>query len=157
MALPEGDREATEARPLRGWEAFRELEDLHSEMGQLMNSALAPLGAINGVWAPVADIEETEDAWVVEAELPGVGGKDVKVELRDSELWVSGEIKTRERKGVLRRGTRRTGRFAFRVSLPGEFDAGNIEAKLDSDVLTVRIPKSGQPRPRRIEVDAPQA
>ena len=52
---------------------------------------------------PFADIEETDDAWVIEAELPGVDRKDVNVELRDSELIISGEIKEKERKGVLRR------------------------------------------------------
>jgi hypothetical protein len=44
-------------------------------------------------------IEETDDAWIVEAELPGVHKKDVSVELRDSELAISGAIKERERTG----------------------------------------------------------
>ena len=62
-------------------------------------------GGNGGVWMPVTDIEETDDAWVIEAELPGVDRKDVNVELRDSELIISGEIKEKERKGVLRRQT----------------------------------------------------
>lgn len=142
MALPAGDREAAEDRPLRGWEAFCELEDLHSQMGELMNGVLAPLEAINGVWAPVAGTEETESAWIVEAELSGADGEDVNVELRGSELWISGEIKERGRTGILRRRTLRTRRFEFRVSPPGAVDADKVEAKLHSGVLTVRIPKA---------------
>jgi HSP20 family protein len=121
-------------------------------MGELMDSVWAPLG--NGVWAPVVDIEEAEDAWIVEAELPGVDGKDVNVEMRDSELAISGEVKERERKGILRRRTRRTGRFEYRVALPGEVQADKIDAKLNAGVLTVRVPKAEQARPHRIEVKA---
>jgi HSP20 family protein len=155
MALPVRHRDTVEARPAQRWDPFRELEQLHNEMGELMQSALAPAGVANGgAWIPVADIEETEDAWIIEAELPGVDRKDVNVEMRDSELVISGEIKQKERKGVLRRRTRRVGQFEYRVVLPGETDPENIEATLHDGVLTVRVPKSEQARPRRIEVKA---
>jgi HSP20 family protein len=71
---------------------------------------------------------------------------------RRNELTITGEIKERERKGILRRRTRRTGRFEYRVTLPGETDADNVDAKLEGGVLTVRVPKSGRARPRRVEV-----
>jgi HSP20 family protein len=138
------------------WQPFRELESLHSQMGELMDTVWAPLGVGNGVWVPIVDIEEAEDAWLVEGELPGVDRKDVNVELRDSELSITGEIKERERKGILRRRTRRAGRFDFRVTLPGEVDADHIDAKLRDGVLTVRVPKAEQARPHRIEVTAEQ-
>jgi HSP20 family protein len=147
-------REASDTRSIRRWEPFRELENLHSQMGELMDSVWAPMGVGNGVWVPTVDIEETEDAWIVEAELPGVDGKDVNVELRDSELAITGEIKERQRTGIIRRRTRRTGRFDFRVTLPGEVDAEHIDAKLNGGVLTVRVPKDEQARARRIEVTA---
>lgn len=123
-------------------------------MGQLLESVLGPMPGGNGggSWSPLVDIEEAEDAWIVEAELPGVERKDITVELRDSELEISGEIKERERKGVVRRQTRRTGRYDYRVQLPGQADAEQIDAKLHDGVLTVRVPKTEQTRPRRIEV-----
>jgi HSP20 family protein len=139
----------------RRWEPLREFEQLYEEMGRLMDDAWSPLVAGNGeAWMPLADIEETEDAWVIEAELPGVDRKDVNVELRDSELLITGEIKERERKGVLRRRTRRKGRFEYRVTLPGPADEQQIEANLHDGVLTVRVPKPEHGRPRRIEVKA---
>jgi HSP20 family protein len=101
---------------------------------------------------PAVDIEETEDGWVVEAELPGVDKKDVTVELRDSELTITGEIKERKRVGILRRRTRRKGRFEYRVTLPGEADAEGIDASLHDGVLAVRVPKSERARSRRIDV-----
>jgi HSP20 family protein len=69
---------------------------------------------------PITDIEETEDAWIIEAELPGVDRKDVNVELRDSELIISGEIKENDRKASERRRcTRPTGRPAARLRAGG--------------------------------------
>jgi HSP20 family protein len=156
MDPPERPSETSDTRPLRRWEAFRELEDIHNQMGELMENVRAPLGVVNGVRTPMVDVdvEETEEAWIVEAELPGAGPKDVKVELRDSELSITGETEERERKGILRRRTRRAGRFDLRVRLAGEVDAEHIDAKLHSGVLTVRVPKAGQPRSHEIEVKA---
>lgn len=67
---------------------------------------------------------------------------------------IRGEIKEKERTGVLRRRTRRTGQFEYRVALPGPVDEEHIEANLHDGVLTVRVPKSEQARARRIEVKA---
>ena len=126
---------------------------MHERMGRLLEGNLGDLGGLGeGAWSPLVDIEETDDAWIVEADLPGVKRGDVEVELRDGELAISGELKERERRGLLRRRTRRTGRFDYRVTLPGEFDADAIDASLEHGVLTVRVPKPQRAQPRRIEI-----
>jgi HSP20 family protein len=147
-------RETSQTRPPRRFEPFPELEDLQNQMGQLIESVLAPARGGNGTtsWAPLVDIEETDDAWVVEAELPGVERKNITVELRDSELEISAAIKERERKGIVRRQTRRTGRYEYRVQIPGHPDPEQIEAQLRDGVLSVQIPKTADTRARRIEV-----
>jgi HSP20 family protein len=155
MALPVRRTTSVSPQPLQRWEPFRELEQLQEHMDRLMQGAWSPAGGGNGgAWMPVTDIEETDDAWVIEAELPGVNRKDVNVEMRDSEVIISGDIKEKERKGVLRRQTRKTGEFEYRVTLPGDSDAEHIEASLHDGVLTVRVPKTEQAKPRRIEVKA---
>lgn len=105
-------------------------------------------------WAPPVDIEETEDAYVVEAELPGVKREDVDIEVVGNELTISGEIKEKERKGVLRKRTRRVGRYEYRVTLPDQVDPDAIDAKLNEGVLTLRIPKAQSAQRRRIEVQS---
>jgi HSP20 family protein len=105
-----------------------------------------------GEWSPLVDIEETDDAYVVEAEVPGVKEKDLNVELVGNELAISGEVKERERTGVLRRQTRRTGRFDYRVRLPEHLDPGKIDAKLGDGVLTVRVPKVERAQRQKIAV-----
>jgi HSP20 family protein len=152
MALPVRRRD-TAPQPVVRWDPFQELIGLQDQIAQLIGST-ATNGNGSGPFIPQVDIEETEDAWIVEAELPGVRKEDVNVEVRGSELSISGEIKEREREGVLRRRMRKTGEFDYHITLPGEASAENIEARLDSGVLTVRIPKPEQERPRRIDVKA---
>jgi HSP20 family protein len=131
----------------------REFDDLQNLMTQLVESTLGGVGMpTDGVFVPLVDIEETDDAWVLEAEVPGANRKDVNVDVRDSEVFISGEIKEKERKGILRRRTRPVGRFEFRVMLPGDVDADGIDAKLDDGVLNVRIPKAEKAKPRRIQI-----
>jgi HSP20 family protein len=155
MALPVRRTTTVSPQPLERWEPFRELEQLQQHMDRLMQGAWSPAGGGNGgAWMPITDIEETEDAWIIEAELPGVDKKDVDVELRDSELIISGDIKDKERKGILRRQTRKTGEFEYRVTLPGQSDPDRIEANLHDGVLTVRVPKTETAKPKRIEVKA---
>jgi HSP20 family protein len=140
------------ARPVRRFEPFREFDQLQAQMGELLESALAGAPGEGAPWIPAVDIEETDDAWIVEAELPGVDKKDVDIQLNDSELVVRGEIKERERAGILRRRTRRVGEFEFRVTLPGQTDAEQIDAKLDAGVLAIRIPKPQETQPRHIDI-----
>jgi HSP20 family protein len=103
-------------------------------------------------WSPPVDIEEQDNAYVIEAELPGVKKDDVNIELVSNELMITGDIKEREREGILRKRTRRIGRFEYRVRLPEQVDANNVEASLKDGVLSVRVPKREQAERRRIQV-----
>jgi HSP20 family protein len=70
-------------------------------------------------WSPLADVSETEDAYLIEADLPGVSQDQVSVEVSGGDLLISGEIARPEHAGVLRRATRRLGRFEYaRCCLP---------------------------------------
>ena len=139
-------------RQVRAWEPFRELEELHERALQVLDGALQEDGGMP--WVPLADIEETDDAWVIEAELPGVKPDDISVDVQGDELTINGEIKERERKGILRRRTRPVGRFELRARVPGPLDADAVEAKTAEGVLTVRIPKPQQAKARHIEVQS---
>jgi HSP20 family protein len=153
--LPERRRAASPER----WEPLQEFENVTERMRRMLEQTFSGFGsplqfAETAGWSPLVDIEETDDAYVVEAELPGVKRDDVNIELVGNELAITGEIRERERKGTLRRRTRRTGRFDYRVSLPDHVDPEKIEANLADGVLTVRAPKSERAQRRRIEVRA---
>jgi HSP20 family protein len=143
MALPVR-QSAAAPLAVAQWDPFQEI----------MEGVLAGRLGEGKIHVPRFDIEESEDAWIVEAELPGVKRKDINVEVRDGELLVSGEIKERERRGILRHRTRHTGEFEIRVALPGDVDPDRVDAEIEDGVLTVQIPKPERAKPRKIEVAA---
>jgi HSP20 family protein len=145
MTLPVRSPSRSAAR----WDPFRELDELYERMNALWQSGL---GDALEHWSPLADVEETDDAYTVELDLPGVAREDVDIQLDDRQLTVSGHIEEKERQGILHRRTRRVGRFHYSVTLPGEVDADGVSAQLHDGVLTVRVPKSAQAKPRRIAI-----
>jgi HSP20 family protein len=132
----------------------REFEDIYDRMGQLVNVALGDLGTAwraDVPWSPSAEVSETDDAYVVAAELPGVTKDQISVRLQDRELVITGEVTDRPR-GRRHRSSRRTGRFEYRAILPGDVKPDGVSAQLADGVLTVTVPKSQAARPREIEV-----
>jgi len=148
-----------ERRPRRTperWEPFSELEQVGDRMRRLLDQTFGgldwPRMGEQAGWSPLVDVEEQDGAYVVEAELPGVRREDVSIELVGNELSITGEVKEEERKGVMRRQMRRSGRFAYRVGLPDQVEAEQVEAKLADGVLTVRVPKAERAQRRTIEI-----
>jgi HSP20 family protein len=138
---------------VRRADPYREIEDLSDRMDQLVEGLFGMTSAsAAGRMPTAADIEETDDAFIVDIDVPGVRPEDVRVEIRENELRVSGEIKERARKGLLRRQTRRVGQFEHVVRLPNEVDPDQVEATLHEGVLSVRLGKSRSRQPRRVEV-----
>jgi len=144
------------SQPAARWDPFAEFEDLYDRMGQLMGSVVGgPVRQLAALpWSPLADVSETDDAYLIEADLPGVRQDQVSVEVSGGDLVISGEITSRERAGVLRRATRRQGRFEYRTMLPADTDPDQVSASLADGVLTVRVAKAETARPRRIEITA---
>jgi HSP20 family protein len=147
MNLPLPRRSPERSRGSRaGWPGDRldPVGELWNRMGQL----LGPFGG-QGTWVPTVETEEDGEAYLVRAELPGMRREDIEVELASGELRITGET-TEEAGGQALR--RRHGQFAYRTSLPADADIERAEARLAHGVLTVRLPKTGQSRSRKIEV-----
>ena len=144
MTLPALNRR----RSMDRWDPVRELDDLYDRVAKVWQAASTGIDR----WVPLADLEETDDAYTVELELPGAAREDVDVQLDDRVLTVSGEIHEKQRTGILHRRTRKAGKFFYTVTVPGEPDEEHVEAELRDGILTVRIPKSAHSRRRRIEI-----
>jgi HSP20 family protein len=139
------------------WDPMQELERVADRMRRTLDQTFGgsrwksfPDDA--DAWVPPVDLEETDDAYLVEAELPGVNPQDVTVDIDGNELEITGEVKERKRTGTLRRNMRHSGRFAYRITLPQRADDDKIEASLTDGILTVHIPKGEKDRRRRIEI-----
>ncbi len=133
-----------------GWASGREIDPLYRLMGQLVRDTAGEAAAAG--WGTPIDLEETEDAYLLEMDLPGVGKDAVTVDVTGHEIRVSGEVKECEHTGLLHHHSRRVGRFDQVVSLPGEVDPAQVAATLADGVLTVRAPKAEASKPRKVEV-----
>jgi HSP20 family protein len=129
-----------------------DIERLRSQITALLDGSSDVPDPLAGAFVPMADVEETDDAYIIEVELPGVDRKDIDISVVGRRLLVTGEQKERERVGLLRRRTRRVGEFRYEVVVPDDIDADTVEAHLDGGVLTIRVAKATTDRRRRIEV-----
>jgi HSP20 family protein len=107
-------------------------------------------------WVPAMDLVESEDHFLLKADLPGLGEEDVNIEIRDNALTITGERKSEheERERGWYRLERSFGQFSRSLTLPEGVDSDAVEAHFDRGVLEVRIPKPEQRKPRRIAIKA---
>jgi HSP20 family protein len=143
------------------WEPLREFSTLQNEMNRLFNTVFDTPSTGNGNgngtlrrWMPAMDLVESGDHFVLRADLPGLDQEDVKIELEDTTLTISGERKAEHEskdEGYYR-VERAFGSFARSLQLPKGIDPEGVTASFDRGVLEVRIPKPEERKPRRIEI-----
>ena len=145
------------------WEPVRELNTIQSEMNRLFNTFFEAPTQTNGPtarrWIPAMDLVETENDFVLRADLPGLSEEDVNIELEDNVLTVSGERKAEheERKEGYYRVERSSGTFSRSLTLPEGIDPEGVRANFDRGVLEVRIPKPEARKPRKVAISVGQS
>jgi HSP20 family protein len=157
-------------RDLTPWSGQRGLSPLggdpfvsfRREMDRLFDDFFSPAEprsfaapAAGGIW-PSLDVRETDQAYVVSAELPGLEQKDVELNLRDNVLTISGEKRQehKEEDGGRTYAERTYGRFQRSIPFDGEVDPDKVDATFKNGVLNVTLPKNpkAQDQARRIEI-----
>ena len=137
------------------WEP-RSVVDLRSEIDRLFDRFWRRSGETNGFsmtdWHPMADVAEQDDAYVITADLPGVSRDNIKVQMVDNVMTLSGERKSETRDEDTQRIERSYGRFSRSFSLPSAVDEGKISAEYKDGVLTVTLPKAESAKPKQIAV-----
>ncbi|QXD13765.1 Hsp20/alpha crystallin family protein [Rhodocaloribacter litoris] len=136
-----------------------EMSRLQREVDRLFDRFFGNLteekeGALSQVWTPVVDISETDDAYLVRMDLPGLSRDDVTVTFENGTLMVSGERKQlREEKGEqFHRIERWQGRFFRSFQLGQNVDADKIKATFKDGVLMITVPKREESKPVRIKI-----
>jgi HSP20 family protein len=125
------------------------MEDLFDRFG-----GLTPTRAVYGAY-PAVNLCETEEAYVLTAELPGLAPEDLEISLEGSTVTLRGERKAAPEEGAsLHRQERPAGAFRRAFDLPVPIDGDKVEALHRNGVLTLRLPKAPEHRPRQIAVKA---
>lgn len=112
--------------------------------------ALSSGPELPSVWNPSTDIDEEEDHFLLTLDIPGMKREDLRIEVHNDQVLVSGERKAREKRNGY--SERRYGRFQRSFTLPTHVDAGRIEAQYTDGVLKVYLPKSEAAKPRSIQI-----
>jgi HSP20 family protein len=141
------------------WDPFRELEDMSNRLNRVFGRPLARLEPNSEMltmvdWTPSADISETDTAYVIKAEIPGVNKEDVKVTLENGMLTIQGERKMeKEEKGKkFHRIERSYGSFMRSFRVPDDADESAVKAEFKDGVLNVTLTKSAKAKPKAINV-----
>jgi len=134
---------------------WHELEQVNRQLSHLFDDAPSGVTAReSGLWAPAVDIRETNDALLVQAELPGIEKKDVSLEIKEDILTISGE--RRYEKDVNEDHTHRVersyGTFSRSFSLPSNIDANKVNATMKNGVLEITLPKRESAKPKAITI-----
>jgi HSP20 family protein len=123
----------------------------HDTFGQVRGDGAT---GVTGIWEPPVDIYETDDALVLQVELPGVSKDAVSVELHEHTLRLSGE-RTREPSvtgGQYHREEGRYGAFQRAFRMPTIVDQAKIQATYKDGVLALRLPKQATATPQAIPI-----
>ncbi|HJS57340.1 MAG TPA: Hsp20/alpha crystallin family protein [Vicinamibacteria bacterium] len=136
--------------PMSRWDGFRELEEMAEGLGEL--TGRGPIRA--GDWSPAVDIEETDQEFLIKAELPEVKREDIEVSIQDGVLAIEGERKLEmEQKGrTFHRVERSYGRFVRSFALPEDADAAKVRADFKEGVLRVRVAKRAPTKAKSVQV-----
>jgi HSP20 family protein len=150
---------------MTNWDLFDDLRSMQDELvrqsrmpGHLVSQFGQQPGTGHAVqaWAPAVDITERKDAYLVTAELPGVGTDDVEITFQDGVLTIQGERhNAADAAGEkVHRAECRYGAFRRSITLPSHVQAGKIEASAQDGILQILVPKAEEVHAKRIQVRA---
>jgi len=141
------------------WDPFVELEEVSNRLNRIFGRSPARTGSGNEMlatadWAPSVDISETDTAYLVKAEIPGVKKEDVKVSIQDGMLTIQGERKQeKEEKGKkFHRVERCYGSFMRSFRMPDDADEGKVKAEFKDGMLNITLLKSEKAKPKQVNV-----
>jgi HSP20 family protein len=140
---------------LTRWDPFQEMLNLRRTVDRLFDNAGADRDwGQSTTWGLALDVVENKDDFIVKASVPGINPEDLDISYSDDTLTIKGEIKSdnevKEDRYHLRE--RRYGTFARSLSLPTKIRGDAIEASYNNGVVSLRLPKAEEVKPKRIAI-----
>ncbi|MCA9960673.1 MAG: Hsp20/alpha crystallin family protein [Anaerolineales bacterium] len=136
------------------WNPLREMMNLRHEIDRLFEETMEwPLH--DTVLSELAlDLSETDEAYVVQASVPGIAPDDVEISITNNVLTITGEFKAEEEtdKKQWHLRERRYGRFTRQLSFPTKVDSAAAAAEYANGILTLTVPKAEEVKPKRIAI-----
>jgi HSP20 family protein len=141
------------------WNPWREMPTLHNRINRLFDDPFFSVGrmeddAVMGMWNPAVDLYEKDDHYMIKVELPGVDKNNVKIDLKDRLLTLSGE-RTYDNEVNEENYHRREmsyGKFQRAFTLPADVDSDKIKAEFKDGVLQIEIPKPAEKKAKQVTI-----
>ncbi len=130
---------------LNRWDPLKDLLNFQEKVNRVMHATLSERCSVSGTcWRPLVDMLETPDAYIIRAELPGVGLDNISIELKNRRLTISGQrpFQSEPTLAAYLSLERVHGAFERSFNLPGDVDEEAIKAKYTDGMLEVYIPKA---------------
>jgi HSP20 family protein len=136
---------------------MRNLAHIHpAEAMALMRRSMAAPDSTNGgrVWRPALDVIENDDAFVIQATLPGLSVEEIAVSVENDVLTIKAEHaeNTEESNETYLLRERGFGSYHRTICLPSSIDVDNTTADVQNGILTLMLPKREEVKPRQIEI-----
>lgn len=142
------------SRGLTPWSSRRASNDLISQFEDFISEfdrGLSPARGSNFDFSPAIDFEEKDNQYLVTCDLPGMKKEEIKIELSDNVLNISGE-RTRENKAEGRYTERSYGKFMRSITLPAHVSPEKVQAHFENGVLHITLNKSETAQSRAIKI-----
>ncbi len=141
---------------LTRWDPYRELLSMRRAMDRLFENSLADERDVTSEWSLPLDVVEDENDYVVKAPLPGIKPEDIDITFNQGMLTIKGEMKDESdtTKGQYHLRERRYGTFSRTISLPSTVKPEDIQADYADGILTLRLPKAEEVKPKRIPIQS---
>jgi len=142
------------------WNPWTEMAELKHDFDRLFDTHIPDVfrarGAYNMMWTPRMDLRETDTAFVVEADVPGMSIEDIAVHIEGNTVVIAGERKNEQTShaGNFTHFEWTFGKFQRAMTLSAPVKVDDVEAKYTNGVLTVTIPKAEEARTKRIAIQA---
>ncbi len=141
------------------WEPFKDMMSLREAMNRLFEDSFIrpdawPMPFDTGMIGMAVDVIETKDEVVVKASVPGIKPEDIDISVTGDMLTIKGETKAEEKveQGNYVRQERRYGRFERSIALPTTVVTDKADARFEHGVLTLKLPKAEEVKPKTIKV-----
>jgi HSP20 family protein len=133
---------------------FSEVRRMQRDMDRLTSSLLSSEPRQDVFWRPLVDVKETDNQIFIHAEVPGVKKENLKIELKDNVLTISGERKQekKEQNEKYQRIERSYGNFLRSFAVPPGLKEDQIKANFADGVLEIKFPKAKEEQPKKIAI-----
>lgn len=134
------------------FDPFRMLDDFERDMRRFLDNMDVRSGSTsdNEFHTPACDVMDKDTHFVMSFDLPGIPKDEIKIDVRNGQLFVSGDRRSEKTEGGY--SEKRYGHYERSITLPSNIDESNIEANYEDGVLYVALPKTEQSKRKEISI-----